>query len=179
MVKLRILSPAGERQVSHTRPCASVADPSAQSHRAACRPRFSSIRKNSPGGPDSAAAGTPRGRQAWCRLLGAPAGPARDIGAQHVVGCRDPVIPDRLAAWANSRTTAVSPPISTIGRATPSFICTSARPLALLSKRGKVRLQFLLNLFEAFRICSQSLKDLRDCGFKSIQILSYCVKRRG
>ena len=91
---------------------ASVADPSAQSHRAACRPRFSSIRKNSPGGPDSAAAGTPRGRQAWCRLLGAPAGPARDIGAQHVVGCRDPVIPDRLAAWANSRTTAVSPPIS-------------------------------------------------------------------
>jgi hypothetical protein len=48
-----------------------VADPSAQSRRAACRPRFSSIRKNCPGGPDSAAAGTPRGRQAWCRLLGA------------------------------------------------------------------------------------------------------------
>jgi hypothetical protein len=56
---------------------------------------------------------------------------------------------------------------------------SALRPLALLSKRGKVRLQFLLNLFEAFRICSQSLKDLRDCGFKSIQILSYCVKRRG
>ena len=61
-----------------------------------------------------------------------------------------------------------------------TYIEASAlRPLALLSKRGKVRLQFLLNLFEVFRICSQSLKDLRDCGFKSIQILSYCVKRRG